>query len=838
MKGKLPSRLVLSLSTALSGLMLLPEGAFAQDGSTGGLEEIVVTAQKREQSLQDVPIAVTAVTEENIQANRIFSVNDLSSIAPGLVVKPSPGGNSVPAFTIRGAESFGVVAGSDKQVSIYIDGVYIGSPRGSIFDLPDIQRLEVLRGPQGTLFGRNATAGAISVTTRDPSGWFGGRLEASAGNLDSYRVRATLETPEIGPFSAYFSYVRNYRRGATRNANGGLLWDRSDLSSRVGAQRSSKWLGTVDTNSYFAAVKFEPTDTFKLVYKYDRSDDAGSPDPSGFIAYDASAGGGLLGNFLTALYSSQDVYAAPDGKRPSVVANGWATDRVQRVQGHSATATWQATDDISVKNVFAYRKAYVFGAAAIDGVSSLTFTQEALVPYATLTAFSLIGRFPGIVDEASAQAAIPGFVNQLAPLVGQRFVSVASQSESLSKQWSNELQVNYTSDKLQLTVGGLWFHSKDEAGGPGPSQNTVSFTTLPVTGVIPAGNEGRYFPKATSLAAYAQLEYKILPQLEIVAGARITHDEKTSVFRWDIDGVSQPNIVPPKYSKTKPNFQIGLNWEPADSVLIYGKYATSFVSGGSTGGIAYEPETAKSVELGAKADFFNHRLRTNLALYNVVYNNMQQPSSTTADGSVASVLPALTELYGADTATALLTNLSTFVNTVGKMRARGFELEVAAAPVVGVTLGGSLSYTDSKLLSAPANVLAGYAGVFNLQHRPDWTAGVNATYETPALFGDTTLQFRADGLYRSAVGMSISPAVEVYADGSNSAVERIPGFWLVNGRIALRHLALGPVEGELSLWGKNLTNRKDATNVLWTPLATAANYVEPRTYGAELSIQF
>lgn len=831
-------RPTLRLSTALAGLVLLPADAFAQDQASDGLEEIVVTAQKREQSLQDVPIAVTAITQENIQANRIFTVNDLSSVAPGLVVKPSPGGNSVPAFTIRGAESFGVVAGSDKQVSIYVDGVYIGSPRGSIFDLPDIQRLEVLRGPQGTLFGRNATGGAISVTTRDPSGELGGRLEGSIGNLGARRIRASLETPQVGPFSAYFSYVRNYRRGATENAGAGLLWDRSALSPRIGKQRSPKRLGTLDTNSYFAAVKFEPTDTFKLVYKFDRSDDEGSPDPSGFIAYDAAAGGGLLGGVLTALYSSQNVYAAPNGKRPSLVANGWATDRVQRVQGHSATASWLATDNITVKNVLAYRKAYVFGSAAIDGVSSLNFTPQALVPYATLTAFSLIGKVPGIVDVPSAQAAIPGFVAQLSPLVGSRYVSIASQSESLSKQWSDELQVNYTSKNLQLTVGALWFHSTDQAGGPGNSRNTFAFTTVPASGVIPAGNEGRYFPKATSLAAYTQLEYKITPEIGVVAGARITHDKKTSSFQWDVNGAARADIVPPKYSKTKPNFQVGLNWEPSQDVLVYGKYATSFVSGGSTAGIAYAPETARSIELGAKADFLDHHLRTNLAVYNVIYNNMQQPSSTTAAGSVASVMPALTTLYGAATAAELVTNLSTFVNTVGKMRARGFELEVTAAPAPGATVGGSVSYTDTKLLSIPANVLAGYAGVFNLQHRPAWTANVYASYETPALVGDTTLQFRADGMYRSKIGMSISPAVEVYASRANAAVESVPGFWMVNGRVAIRHIAVGPVDAELSLWGKNLTNRKDATNVLWTSLATSANYVEPRTYGAELSVEF
>ena len=180
---------------------------------------------------------------------------------------------------MRGQDSFGVVAGSDKQVSIYLDGVYISSPRGSIFDLPDIQRLEVLRGPQGTLFGRNATAGAVSVTTRDPTGDARVELEGTYGNYDAYRVRATVETPQSGRSAPMFSYVRNYRRGEIRNAGAGTgLGPLASRRPAIGRAVSPRWLGTVDSYSYFAAVKFEPSDNFKMVYKFDRNDDNGTPE--------------------------------------------------------------------------------------------------------------------------------------------------------------------------------------------------------------------------------------------------------------------------------------------------------------------------------------------------------------------------------------------------------------------------------------------------------------------------------------------------------------------------------------------------------------------------------
>jgi iron complex outermembrane recepter protein len=838
----------LLVSTALIGALALPGQLHAQEAGAeaeGGLEEIVVTAQKREQSLQDVPIAVTAVTQEALQANRIFSVNDLSAIAPGVTVKPSPGGSSVPVFTIRGQSSFGVVPGSDKQVSIYIDGVYISSPRGSIFELPDIQRLEVLRGPQGTLFGRNATAGAISITTRDPTGDAHIKASGTVGNRDAYRFQVTADLPQMGPFSAFGSFVRNYRRGEVRNAAGGLIWDRS--ASRYGVQRSAEYLGTVNSNSYFGAVKFEPTDTFKLVYKYDRNEDEGTPDVTGFIGYDPTfrdfpaASRPLIAPILSALYTSQNLYAAPDGKRPSVATNGFAVPRTQTVQGHSATATWQATDSLTFKNIFAYRKSEVLGPTPIDGISSLTFTQAALDPFVQLSVASIPGFF---TLPAAQQAAITTAArNVLSGNVGQRFILIAAQSASVSKQWSDELQVNFSSGNLNATVGALWFHSKDVAGGPEGYQNTLSFPTfVPQSGVLPLGNEGRYNNEATSIAAYGQLEYKITPQFEVVLGARITRDKKSSTFTYNTrnaaTGVVSPNTVltPPDFKKTKPNFLVGLNWTPNDDILVYGKFSNSFVSGGSTGGIPYEPETAKSFELGVKADLLDRKLRTNLALFHVDYNHFQQSQSTSATASAALALPILTQLYGATIANEMLPKLSVFVGDQGKVRAKGFELEVTAAPTTGVTLGGSLSYTDISYPFVEPAVLAANGGRLDVAARPEWTGSIYGSYETQPLFGDTRLSLRADAFYQGSMTMAANPDIQIFDFNRNS--QKVDGYWTINARMALKHIPLGPIDAELAVWGKNLTDRKDITTTLYTPFATSASYVPARTYGLDLTVEF
>jgi iron complex outermembrane recepter protein len=859
MTNSFNARTGLLACTALASTFFISSTAFAQAQESapaaaeedGGLAEIIVTAQKREQSLQDVPIAITAITQESLQANRIYSVGDLSGLAPGVVVRPAPSGINVPVITMRGQASFGIVAGSDKQVSIYVDGVYIGSPRGSLFQLPDIQRLEVLRGPQGTLFGRNATAGAISISTRDPSGEAGMKVEGSVGNYNSYRARVTVDTPQFGPFSAYLSYVRNYKRGDTQNSGAGTIWDRSLSGPRYGRSVSPRYLGTVDTNSYFAAVKFEPSDSFKMIYKFDRDDDSGTPEATSILAFDrnpaAAAGGPLLGNVLTALYTSNNVHINTSAKRQAIVDNAFSVPRDQRVQGHSLTATWSPMDNITVKNIAAYRKTYLLSPGSTSGVGSLTFTQAALQPFALFSAVSRLGAGFFSLSPAAQAGTVAQFAAGLAPQVGNRITFQESNAEAVARQWSDELQVNYTSEKLQATIGAIYFHAKEETGAPIGQRNNFGFASfIPASGLIPLGNKGRSFNESTSLAVYGQLEYKILPALEVVGGIRMTRDKKDFTLDYDVlsatTGVISPRplIVAPTYKDSKPSYQVGLNWTPNDDILVYGKYSNSFVSGGSTVGIDYLPETASSFEVGIKADFLDRRLRTNLALFHVDYNHFQSAQSGIVPAGAAIARPIFTSLYGAATAAELLSAAGTFVVDQGKVRAKGFELEVTAAPVRGLTLGGSVGYTDTKFPFINPIVLAGNGGRLNVTARPKTTASLFGVYETEPLFGDATLQFRVDGQYRSSFGVVTNPAVSLYSDGSNAAaIADIKGFALINGRFALRHIKIAGANAELAVWGKNLTDRKDRVfGLILGGISSTAIFQNARTYGLDLSISF
>jgi iron complex outermembrane recepter protein len=305
----------------------------------------------------------------------------------------------------------------------------------------------------------------------------------------------------MGPFSAYLSVVHNYKRGDIRNDGAGQIWNRTNSADSRSAKilASPAWLGTKDAMSYFAAVKFESGD-FTTVYKFDHADDEGTPEGTGFVGYGANVP--LIGGLLDALITSQPrpVLMTTDGKRPKAVSNSWTIPTTQTVEGHSLTSTWQAGDNLSLKNVFGYRKSYLFTASALDGFSGLTITPQAIPSLATLIAFSTL-------PPAQAGAAIPGIAASLAPLVGSPFLGLASQPENRSEQISDELQLNYFSDFVTATAGLLWFKSKDWTG-EGLLQNTVSFSPIPF-GVLPNTNIGRSYNKAESLAAYAQLEFRV-----------------------------------------------------------------------------------------------------------------------------------------------------------------------------------------------------------------------------------------------------------------------------------------------------------------------------------------
>ncbi|MBM3595055.1 MAG: TonB-dependent receptor, partial [Alphaproteobacteria bacterium] len=270
--GKLTSRLLVGTAMVAAGFSAGTIAAQAQDAEdSAGIQEIIVTAQKREQSIQDVPIAVTALDSSAIAANKIEDVADLTGLVPGLVMRNTAGSLAAISFAMRGVNSNPSAPLQDKQIALNIDGVYVGGSRGTLSELMEVASLEVLRGPQGTLFGRNSTAGAINITTRDPSGELAFTQMVGYGNEDQIRTKTTIDTPSFGPFSAYVTYIHDESRGDVKNLGAGVIWDRTNPFTNVGKQTSPKWLGGRNYENVFAALKFDDGGDFTATYKFDWS---------------------------------------------------------------------------------------------------------------------------------------------------------------------------------------------------------------------------------------------------------------------------------------------------------------------------------------------------------------------------------------------------------------------------------------------------------------------------------------------------------------------------------------------------------------------------------------
>ncbi len=313
-------------SRLLAGVMAGIVGAtpaLAQDApppvAVDAVEEIVVTAQKRVESLQNTPISLVALTGRDLETRQINGLNDLRSNVPNLQLTPHPNSAATTQVFLRGVGLNDDQITQDPSTAIYLDGVYVARSQGLAMDVADLERVEVLRGPQGTLYGRNATGGAINFITRQPElGEFGAKVQLSAGNYDYRRAKVSVNIPIGETFAANLSYLRASKDGFVRNAGVGVR--------RFGDQDREAWRGD---------LLWKPSSTFSLRYSYDRSEIGDTP------AYIARV----------PLYPAE-----ADRPRTSAttVAGLLRNDVVS--QGHALTAEWEAADALTVRSITAYRK--------------------------------------------------------------------------------------------------------------------------------------------------------------------------------------------------------------------------------------------------------------------------------------------------------------------------------------------------------------------------------------------------------------------------------------------------------------------------------------------------
>ena len=761
---------------ALAGGPALAQTAPAPAPAVTQLQEVVVTAQKREQRVQDVPIAVTPLTRTLIQANRIVDPRDLNAVTPSLTVQTQQGGEQAANYSMRGLLTSGAALGSDKGISEYLDGVYLQNNSAAILQLADIDRIEVLRGPQGTLFGRNATGGAINIVTANPPGRFDVHQEFTIGNYDQFRSKTRLDLPEIDGVMASFTILHSEREGDTKNLGAGTTWNYT--AEGQGYKTSPSRLGDEDVNAFFGALRFDLLANLDLIYKFDYSENAFTPEavspayispgPGGTSAYAAILGiqppGALLSPITT--------------QRPNAVNNSFTTPGYSYGYGHNLTASYIFDHGVTVKNVFSWRRSGVQSSYQLDGMGGLT-----------------VGGTP--------------------------FMFVGATSQQVDKQWSDEFQLNWANQWFNLTTGFLYF-DYNVVGGFAGLQSVFEGAVFP-NYVVPSVDYRPTTVHTTSEGVYAQIEGHITPKLDIVGGYRLTEDQKHGVDNTLQDSSNNSVTVPIDYHDTRPTYLIGLNYRPFEKILTYVKYSTGFISGGELAGQAYKPETAESFEAGIKADLLDRRLRSNLAVYDVDYRNLQL------------------QIYGPNLTPPV--NASVVLVNAASARARGFEWENTLLVFRGLTLTGNAGYTDFNYNTVAPILNEG--GYFLPLSRPNWTGSVSAEHDSEEVWRGGHWVFRLDANVRGKERLSVTtPGI---SDWKAVDALTVRDSWIVNGRFALAGFHVDGAKAQVALWAKNILNNRDLdlATIFGAPASTpslgnlySGSFERARTFGLDVIADF
>jgi len=608
-----------ALAIAISQLFQVPalaDTAETADPAAQPIEDIVVTARRREESLQQVPISVTAMSGAQLEARQIYAMDQLSAVVPNLQfdkAAPSSGSSSVGQIFIRGIGQADYTPVTDPGVALYVDGIYIGRSPGNVLDLVDIERVEVLRGPQGTLFGRNSIGGAIKVHSRLPSfDDTASRVELRVGNDALKALTLRWNLPATESLATSVAIGRLQRDGYVERPFDGVdTGDRDRWSAR-------------------GAVLWEPTDTIaaSLVVDYTTIDENGAPVVSGGVNDRqpfATFGNAVL-ETCDAVVINPAFDATPQGGPPTFPPPGAPTGSAPGCYGADSRAGAFISE-----GTFPVASQLDSGGAAltVDWTISRQWLLKSTTGYREMTMLSSR-------DGDNTPANI-----------------FATRDDYEHEQFSQELQLQFSSDARGLsTVLGLFYY--DESG----------FNLVDVT--VPAGaiQSGGYYDNQ-SYAVFAHGTLDITDRLALSIGARQTEDRKAYLpdqfSLGDSSAGSAPGFFPPTwpelqgfylaptgpmaagerildYRRSELDFDatdttIDLSYRFSDDVHGYVTYATGYKSGGfdqrfvgptpDRAPSSYRPESVDSLELGMKGAYFDGRLRVNLAVFDADYEDLQ-----------------------------------------------------------------------------------------------------------------------------------------------------------------------------------------------------------------------
>ena len=784
------------------------------------IEEIIVTAQKREQSAQDVPIAISAFGQDFIDEAGVDDVFELQFFVPGLTVYNNQSAAQT-NFNIRGVGTAGNSLSLESSVGIYVDGVYRSRQSSGIGDLVDLERVEVLKGPQGTLFGKNTASGAVQFLTAKPNlDAFEGTLELQAGNEDYRNVKGAISIPVVEGRSAFrFSggwterdgYVRNVATGTDLNERdrynlrGQFLFDNgNDLSIRVIDDYSE-----LDEQCCAASNIFDgPGDT-----------------TAGFLA----AGGAIppTGNLPGASFILPlDLVAQLTGftGSPVVLANDFDDRRVSQdidpfaeveESGLSVEVNWDLNETTTFTSITAYR----------------SYESDDFVD-ADFNALDILSASGGTTDQDTFSQEF-----RLNGIWGDRLTYVAG-LYYFDQELERETTLRLGSVANLLLTGGL--PTSALVGGAG---------VCPLIGISDDVCNGPAFPGGegsdnfstqdqTSWAVFAQADYQLTDDLTLTLGLRYLDEEKdlnvrftetifTPIFNaFTPLAPNVPDVPDVTFDDTEVTGTAKLSYYWNDDTMTYISYGRGYKSGGTnidrispaTGApLLFDPETSDSIEVGLKTQFLDKRVRLNLAVHQTDFDDFQA---------------------------------NTFVGTgfvlqnAGEIQSRGFELDVLALVNSWLSLAAGTAYVDAEYDSfvggscirtpfgaTPDQGQPNFPTVCDASGNtvggtPEWTYYGSVIAERP--LGDGTLFGRLDVNWRD----------DNPAGTDNDPNKEGDSYTLTNLRLGYR---FAEDRYEVTAWAKNLLDedyQDGGFNSVIREGSLSAYHTEPRTYGVTFRANF
>ncbi|AMK19569.1 MULTISPECIES: TonB-dependent receptor [Sphingobium] len=568
--------------------MVLEAPALAQeaegggDASQSGLQDIVVTAQRRSENLQDVPVAVTAVTAAALENTGTVSLKSLAIIAPNVNVTDSIG--FVNSY-VRGVGSTNVSPGNYASTAVYVDGLYTARLNSANFDLDNIEAVQVLAGPQGTLYGRNATAGAILVTTTTPrvGSPLSGKFQLGYGKYNDFSASGVIEGGLSDTLAFSLAGSRRKRDGFLDNQNP------AGFHQEDGDDRDTYALG--------GKLVWKPSDRFNLVlaanYTHEM-DRAGSP----YVAADLSSPSPVpgLNNNQAALFGTLLSLGLPQANAFAAASSAtFPRGFHQSVDGLANAFERGVLSGPFKRGQFAYVEDLRLSATAVYSTDIFDITSVTGYTDTKVNATSnFIGENPGSTGLPS---------------------SLGASITGPSKTYQQQLRISSNSGSIKWIVGGEFFREDGDV---------QLAADLPV-GVSALVVDNRF--RDTAYAAYAQATVPLTEQLSLTAGGRYSTERYTIYDEIDTATTGIPNQGTNSLKSSKFTYTARLEFRPNDDLLLYAGTSSGFKSGilnavsPSGGGVG--PESLKSYELGWKSELFNRNLRVNGAVFYYDYSNIQ-----------------------------------------------------------------------------------------------------------------------------------------------------------------------------------------------------------------------